>query len=212
MALNQTFNQDSAGDIGAAGSVTTGLPTYVTGTYNALSLGLTGLLRVDGSNVTQPISATTLPLPTGAATSALQTAGNTTLTTISGQLPAVLGPTTMAGSLSVTIATNQTAIPVTVSGSVSPLTSSTGTITSVAASTSSTVLLAANAASKGFIIFNDSLNIMYLAFSATASTTAFSAKVQAGAAYNSDAVPLYNGTISAVWSAASGNARITAFT
>lgn len=38
--------------------------------------------KVDGSAVTQPISAASLPLPTGAATSALQTTGNTSLTTI----------------------------------------------------------------------------------------------------------------------------------
>jgi hypothetical protein len=39
-------------------------------------------VKVDGSAVTQPISAAALPLPTGAATSALQTTGNTALTTI----------------------------------------------------------------------------------------------------------------------------------
>lgn len=37
---------------------------------------------VDGSGVTQPVSAAALPLPTGASTSALQTTGNTSLSTI----------------------------------------------------------------------------------------------------------------------------------
>jgi hypothetical protein len=41
-------------------------------------------LKVDGSAVTQPISAAALPLPTGAATSAAQTTGNTSLGTIAG--------------------------------------------------------------------------------------------------------------------------------
>jgi hypothetical protein len=78
------------------GSVTTSAPTYTTATANALSLTTAGALRVDGSGVTQPvsgtvtvtqatgtnlhavidgttaISASTLPLPTGAATAAKQ--------------------------------------------------------------------------------------------------------------------------------------------
>jgi hypothetical protein len=54
---------------------------------------------------TQPISATALPLPSGAATAALQTQ-------ISGQLPASLGAKASAASLSVTFATDQAALPV----------------------------------------------------------------------------------------------------
>lgn len=323
MALNQTFNQDLAGNIGNAAAVTTTAPSYTTGTYAPLSLTLVGNLRVDGSSVTQPISASTLPLPTGAATSALQTTGNTTLTSISGQLPAVLGQGTMAQSLAVVIASNQSAIPVsgtvaisqfyaqgaTTAAEVGPLmqaaataaaptyttattnplsltlagalrvdgsavtqpisaaslplptgaatsalqtsgnatlvtisgqlpaslgaqasasslsivpatgaifttaapTSTTGTITSVAASTSTTVLLASNTSRKGFVIYNDSTNWLYLAFAATASTTAFSSKLQAGAAYDTGSIN-YTGALSAVWSAASGSARVTELT
>lgn len=55
------------------GAVTTGSPTYTTGQTDPFSLTTAGALRVDGSAVTQPISATSLPLPTGAATSANQT-------------------------------------------------------------------------------------------------------------------------------------------
>jgi hypothetical protein len=40
------------------GSVTTSVPTYTTGTFNALSLNTSGGLRVDGSAVTQPVSGT----------------------------------------------------------------------------------------------------------------------------------------------------------
>lgn len=57
------------------GAVTTGAPTYTTAKTSPLSLTTGGLLRVDASGAT-------LPLPTGAATSALQTTGNSTLTTI----------------------------------------------------------------------------------------------------------------------------------
>lgn len=55
-------------------------------------------------------------LPTGGATSALQTSGNSTLTAISGQIPAALGQTNAAGSLSVVLASNQGAVPVSQSG------------------------------------------------------------------------------------------------
>ncbi len=46
-------------------------------------------LKVDGSGVTQPVSAVALPLPAGAATSALQGTGNTSLASIDGKIVAV---------------------------------------------------------------------------------------------------------------------------
>lgn len=185
------------------GATTTAAPTYTTATSNPLSLTTAGALRVDGSGVTQPISATSLPLPTGAATSALQTTGNSTLATISGQLPAALGPQSTAGSLSIVPATGAVF-------SVSQTTSATGTLTSVSNSITSVTVLASNASRKGFIVYNDSLVVLYLAFAASATTSAFSAKLQPGAAYNSDT--LYTGVISGIASAASGSARVTEFT
>lgn len=49
-----------------------------------------GRQPVDGSGVIQPISATSLPLPSGASTSALQTSGNASLTSIDGKIPSGL--------------------------------------------------------------------------------------------------------------------------
>jgi len=57
------------------------LSTIATNTGNIPS-PVSGRLPVDGSGVTQPVSASSLPLPTGAATSALQTTGNSSLSTI----------------------------------------------------------------------------------------------------------------------------------
>lgn len=51
-------------------AVTTAAPSYTTAQTSPLSLTLAGALRVDGSAVTQPISAASLPLPAGAATEA----------------------------------------------------------------------------------------------------------------------------------------------
>jgi len=76
--------------------------------------GVTGdRLNVDGSGVTQPISVTSLPLPTGAATSANQVTTNASLAAIDAGIPAALGQTTMANSMPVTMASDQPAIPVT---------------------------------------------------------------------------------------------------
>lgn len=73
---------------------------------------VSGRQPVDGSGVTQPISATSLPLPTGASTAANQTTANTSLASIDAGIPAALGQTTMAASMPVTIASNQTDLSV----------------------------------------------------------------------------------------------------
>lgn len=196
----------TAAEIGplVQGAVTTAAPTYTTATTNPLSLTVAGALRVDGSAVTQPISAVALPLPAGAATAALQTTGNTTLAAISAQLPTTLGQKVSASSLSVVISSDQSPIPVTAS------LSSTAVITSVTNSLTSQVALASNSARRGFIIFNDSLAVVFVAFAATASTTAFSVKLQQGAEYEPGID--YTGVISVIASAAIGACRITEFT
>jgi|ERR1019366_4672720 hypothetical protein len=80
---------------------------------NLAAISATGALKVDGSAVTQPVSAASLPLPTGAATAANQTTEITSLAAIDAGIPAALGQTTMAASMPVVIASNQSAIPVT---------------------------------------------------------------------------------------------------
>jgi hypothetical protein len=64
-------------DIGApvkvGGIYNSSAPTFTTGQRGDLQINSSGSLKVDGSAVTQPVSASSLPLPTGAATSANQT-------------------------------------------------------------------------------------------------------------------------------------------
>ncbi len=60
---------------------------------------------------TQPISAASLPLPTGASTSALQTTGNASLASIDTKTP-VLGQAAMAASSPVVVASDQSPITV----------------------------------------------------------------------------------------------------
>lgn len=80
------------------------------------SITVDGTIGINNFPSNQAISATSLPLPTGASTSALQTSGNTSLSNIDTKTPA-LGQATMLASTPVVIASNQTAIPV--SGTVS---------------------------------------------------------------------------------------------
>lgn len=68
----------------------------------------------------------TVSLPTGASTEATLSTASSTLTTISGKLPATLGQKAMTASLAVVLASDQSAIPVSQSG-----TWNVGTLTTV---------------------------------------------------------------------------------
>jgi hypothetical protein len=88
----------------------------VTGSVNATCTGtvsVSGSVAVTGTfwQNTQPVSLAACPLPTGAATSAAQGTGNTSLGNIDTKTPA-LGQATMANSRPVVIASNQSAVPV----------------------------------------------------------------------------------------------------
>lgn len=99
-------------------------------------------IKVDASATTQPISAASLPLPTGAATSALQTTGNTSLSTIATNTPAV-GQALMAASSPVVIASNQSAIPASQSGTWN-ITNVSGTVSLPTGAATETTLSAIN--------------------------------------------------------------------
>ncbi|MHC5833240.1 MAG: hypothetical protein ACYT04_98950, partial [Nostoc sp.] len=87
---------------------------------------------------------------------------------------------------------------------------STSTPTTVASTTSSQVLLAANSTRKGATIWNDSTATLFIEFGATASVSAFIAKLFSSGYYE---VPFkYTGVISGIWSAANGNALIRELT
>jgi hypothetical protein len=93
----------------------TGITPSFTGVYVTL-VGSDNLATqpVSGTffQATQPISVVTLPLPTGAATAANQATEIASLSSIDAGIPAALGQTTMAASMPVVLASNQTAIPV----------------------------------------------------------------------------------------------------
>jgi hypothetical protein len=194
---------------GNLASINTKLPSNLTVTATRL--------LVDGSGVTQPVSLATLPtlaagtnhigsltnitgtisLPTGAATSANQTTGNTSLASIDTKIPSSLGTKTSSASLSIT-----------------PAFAATSTITNVASSATSVTLLAANNNRKTVIILNDSTSDLYVTLNASAaSTTNYSLFLAAKVGNTPSSLFLngddYSGEIRGIWSAANGFARIT---
>lgn len=84
----------------------------------------------------------------------------------------------------------------------------TAALTSVGASITSVSLLAANADRAGATFYNESTSVLYLAYGATASATAYTVAIPASGYYELPA-PAYTGAISGIWVAANGNARIT---
>lgn len=94
-------------------------------TSSAPGATIPGLVVRNVPSGTQTVTASSLPLPTGASTSAKQDTTNTSLASIDTKTPS-LGQAAMAASVPVAIASNQGAIPVTV-GSVP---SASGTISS----------------------------------------------------------------------------------
>lgn len=141
------------------------------------------------SDQTVPVSAASLPLPAGAATSAKQPA---------------LGSAATAASTPVNIASDQT-VPV----SAALDSTSSATLTQVAGSATSVSVLASNAARKGAIFFNASTQICYLAFAATATSSAYTVQMAANSTYIMDK-PIYTGVVSGIWVSANGNMIITA--
>lgn len=110
------------------------------------------------------------------------------------------GVTGTAGSLPVVVA-NLTAV-----------TTSTPTLTQVSYSTSSQTALAANANRKDFKLFNTADRFAYVAFGATATSSAFTIRLDPGAFYEPNAV-IYIGAISVIFaSGGSGSLVVTELT
>lgn len=91
---------------GSPNSDANGWPVKITDGVREAAVTAANALKVDGSAVTQPVSAATLPLPTGASTSALQSTGNTSVASIDTKTPA-LGQALAAASVPVVLTAAQ---------------------------------------------------------------------------------------------------------
>lgn len=135
-----------------------------------------------------PVSAAALPLPTGAATSALQTTGNGSLASLDSHLPAPEN-----GRVPVALA------PV-----------SAATVTLVAASETSVTALAANTARKGAILLNHSQAMCYVKFGSGAGLEDFTFILGPHQGITMEC--RYTGIVTAIWQKAVGGLHVTELT
>lgn len=166
---------------------------------SGLTVSSTRLL-VDGSGVTQPISVSSLPLPSGAATDANQSTANTSLSSIDGKLPANL-------------TVSSTRLLVDGSGTTQPTSVAvrTPTTTSVSSSASSVAILASNASRRGFSISNISTAKLYLSFSGPATTANCFIEVPSGGFLLLDQQLIVTNAIYGIWASANGTAQVTEY-
>jgi hypothetical protein len=164
-------------------------------------------------------------LPTGAATEATLSSLNSKVTAVntgavvisSSALPTGAATETTLSSINTKIPSNltvtSTRLLVDGSGVTQPtseVTSSTGTITSVSGSASSVTILASNANRKNATFYNDSSATLYLALtSSAASTTAYTIQLPSNGYYELPIGKIYTGTITGIWSSATGAVRVT---
>jgi len=183
-----------------------------------------------GTDGTTLISATSLPLPTGAATAARQDTGNTSLGSIdvsTGELAAVVRVDSGSsdkvigvsgsdyggfyyqvrvdsnGFLSVSLDQSN----VLVATQESRFASSAITVT--AGSASSVTVITSSASMKKRIFYNDSTAVAYLKFGTTASASDFTLKLFPEGLWEE---LNYYGRVDAIWTSATGNMRVTTIT
>lgn len=89
--------------------------------------------------------------------------------------------------------------------------SSTASVATVSASATAVTVLVSNALRKGFIIYNDSTEIVYIKFGSSAATNDFTFKLFPESAYE-HTNNLYTGVITAIWVNAVGVLEVTEMT
>jgi len=184
-------------------------------------------LLVDASGTTQPISGTVtavqatgsnlhIVVDSGTITTVSTVTAVTTVSTVSAvtaitnALPTgsnVIGGVTQSGTWNVgTITTITNTVPT------KEIIASTATLTNVASSATSVTVLASNANRLGAMIFNDSTQVLFLKFGATASSSSYTTALGPGAYYELPTAHIYSGIIDGIWVSANGNARVTELT
>lgn len=181
----------------------------------------TGTFLVDGSAVTQPISAVSLPLPTGAATAALQTQpgvdiGDVTVNNGAGAAAVniqdggnsitVDGSVGITGSVAVTgpltdAELRATPVPVSFVAATTTL----ATVTSVSVSTTVATLSASNAAKTKVVVFNEG-GTLYVKLGSGATSSSYSYRLTANTTLEIEG---YAGIVTAIKQTGTTNALVT---
>jgi hypothetical protein len=174
-----------------------------------------GRVPVDGSAVTQPVSAAALPLPAGASTAANQTTANASLASIDGKLGS-LGQKLMAGSAPIVIASDQSAVPISAaslplpSGAATSALQSTGnsSLATIATNTTGAALDSTLTGGNARARITDGTNVATVKAASTAAAAADTALVVSFAGANT-ATKIGDGTNNAAIKAASTAAAAT---
>jgi len=202
----------------ATGAAVPADATFVAGSDGtnavAIKVSAAGVVSVDGSAVTQPVSIAASVAVTGPLT---DTQLRATPVPVSGtvstggltdaELRASAVPVSAAQTGTWTVQPGNTAN--TTAWLVSEEKSASSAITSVAGSASSVSLLASNSSRKNATFFNDSTAILYLKLGTTASTTSYTVQIAASGYYELPLGRIYTGAIDGIWASANGNVRIT---
>lgn len=86
----------------------------------------------------------------------------------------------------------------------------TATLANVASSASNVNLFAAAIGTNGRTIYNDSTQVLYVKFGATATTSSYTVQIAANGYYEFPQ-PVYAGQVDGIWASANGNARLTSW-
>lgn len=193
-----TSNIGTTGGLALDATLTGGTQTTrITDGTDTLQISVGGAALVDGSAVTQPISAVSLPLPTGAATEATLATRLSEATFIA--RINTLGQKTMAASTPVVIASDQSAIPVTFGGV------AVATVTSVPVSTTVATLSASNAAKTRVIVHNEA-GTLFVKLGSGATSASYSYRLTANSTLEIEG---YYGIVTAIKAAGSTDALVT---
>jgi hypothetical protein len=225
---NNTISTSNA-SVGATGSAPPASATYIAAFDGTNLVGLKLKPASTAAAATDPSLVVALspnsPIPTGANVIGAVTQSGTWSVTATQAVAANLNATVVQGTASNLNATivgsgsagTAAAGVVTVQGiaSMTPLltqnrNATTATLTQVAGSVTSVSLLASNTNRLAAIIQNDGSSVMYVAYGATASTTAYTYRVTANSNLVIDG--FYTGAISAIFSTTNSTARITELT
>lgn len=171
-------------------------------------------LKVDGSEVTQPISAVALPLPAGAASEAKQDVLIGHVDGLEGLLSTIDADTGAIDAKlpsGLTVSSNRLKVDGSEVTQPTSVAVRTPTTTSVASSATSVTILAANSNRRGFSISNISAEKLYLSFTAPASTANCFIEVPPGAFLLLDQQLMVTNAIYGLWAAANGAAQVTEY-
>jgi hypothetical protein len=219
------------------GSIDDKLPALSSGRIpvdiGAISLGDVEIKNDSGNPI--PISAASLPIPTGAATEAKQDTGNTSLGNIDADLGAPADAaassdtgtfglialikrglqnwTTLLGRVPANLTVTSTRLLVDGSGVTQPTSVAlrTPTTASITSSASSVTILAANADRRGLSIANDSTSVLRLSFATPATSANAFIVMQPGSFLWLDQQLMITGAIYGIWASANGTAQVTEY-